>query len=118
MVEDDRLHGSCKLITRVISLRPCSTKRLTEIRKTDADTYHILPNLLEFLQTYDVRQPTFFGSSYGISYTPNAYFQGLGYGFSWGLVSQLQVVVQGKSSTYIPRMTSCALSWTRTYLET
>jgi hypothetical protein len=55
-------------------------------RKTDADTYHVVPNLLDFLGTYDAKEPTYFGSSYGISYTPNAYFQGLGYGFSWSLV--------------------------------
>lgn len=97
MGEGDRLHGSCKLVTRDISLRACLAKWLMEIRKTDADTYHILPNLLEFLEMYDVKQPTFFGSSYGISYTPNAYFQGLGYGFSWGLVSQLRVVIREDS---------------------
>ncbi|GHJ89726.1 hypothetical protein NliqN6_6128 [Naganishia liquefaciens] len=59
------------------------------VMKTDADTYHILPNLLNFLEAYDPKNPTFFGSSYGISYTPNAYFQGLGYGFSWGLLRTL-----------------------------
>lgn len=62
------------------------TCQLTCYRKTDTDTYHILPNLLKCLESYSPAKPTFFGSSYGISYTPNAYFQGLGYGMSWGLV--------------------------------
>lgn len=61
-------------------------------RKTDSDTYHVLPNLLDFLGTYDAKEPTYFGSSYGISYTPNAYFQGLGYGFNWSLVSDLWIL--------------------------
>ncbi|KAI5452498.1 hypothetical protein NCC49_000661 [Naganishia albida] len=59
------------------------------VMKTDADTFHVLPNLLDFLQAYNPREPTYFGSSYGISYTPNSYFQGLGYGFSWSLLRTL-----------------------------
>lgn len=57
--------------------------------KTDEDAYTIMPNLLNHFLSLDPREPTYTGSTLGISYRPHMYYQGLGYGYSYGVVKSL-----------------------------
>lgn len=60
------------------------------VMKTDIDSYHILPNLLDWVvDELPPTEPSFFGSSFGTSWQNKHYFQGLGYGFSWSVLRTL-----------------------------
>ncbi|CAD6591400.1 MAG: hypothetical protein TREMPRED_000080 [Tremellales sp. Tagirdzhanova-0007] len=57
--------------------------------KCDDDTLPIIPNLLPFLIRQDPSVPTYFGTSLGRWPGYHYYFEGMMYGFSWGVVKTL-----------------------------
>ncbi|WWC66787.1 uncharacterized protein I206_100692 [Kwoniella pini CBS 10737] len=61
------------------------------VLKCDDDTLPLIPNLLQTLLTLDPNQPTYFGSSLGRWTGYHYYFQGMMYGFSWGVVKTMAV---------------------------
>ncbi|WWC58179.1 uncharacterized protein I303_100715 [Kwoniella dejecticola CBS 10117] len=61
------------------------------VLKCDDDTLPIIPNLLHLLLTFDPNQPIYLGSSLGRWTGYHYYFQGMMYGFSWGVVKTMAV---------------------------
>jgi hypothetical protein len=49
-------------------------------------TFPLLPNLLPFLLKLDVTQPTYIGTALGHFAGYAYYFEGMMYGFNWGVV--------------------------------
>ena len=54
---------------------------------TNNQTFPILPNLLPILTTLDPSKPTYIGTSLGHHSGYMYYFEGMMYGFNWGVVS-------------------------------
>ncbi|RSH95830.1 hypothetical protein EHS25_000923 [Saitozyma podzolica] len=61
------------------------------VLKCDDDTVPILPNLLPWLTTLDPTRPTYFGNPHLHPKYHMYYFEGMLYGFSWGVVSAAAV---------------------------
>nr|ODN87591.1 hypothetical protein L203_03370 [Cryptococcus depauperatus CBS 7841] len=59
------------------------------VLKCDDDTFPILPNLLPFLLKQDPANPSYVGTGLGRSTKYHHYFEGMMYGFSWGVVKTL-----------------------------
>ncbi|WRT63797.1 uncharacterized protein IL334_000722 [Kwoniella shivajii] len=59
--------------------------------KCDDDTLPLLPNLLPLLLSLDPSKPTYLGTSLGRWTGYHYYFQGMMYGFSWGVVKTMAV---------------------------
>ncbi|OCF40731.1 hypothetical protein I317_05426 [Kwoniella heveanensis CBS 569] len=68
------------------------------VLKCDDDTLPILPNLLPFLLSLDPSKPTYIGSALGRWTGYHYYFQGMMYGFSWGVVKTMAVADVPRSS--------------------
>ncbi|WVQ93574.1 hypothetical protein IAU59_000649 [Kwoniella sp. CBS 9459] len=68
------------------------------ILKCDDDTLPILPNLLPFLLSLDPAKPTYLGSAMGRWTGYHYYFQGMMYGFNWGVVKTMAVANVSRSS--------------------
>ncbi|WWC85862.1 uncharacterized protein L201_000729 [Kwoniella dendrophila CBS 6074] len=61
------------------------------VLKCDDDTLPLLPNLLPFLTSLDPSIPTYLGSALGRWPGHHYYFEGMMYGFSWGVVKTMAV---------------------------
>ncbi|WVF65943.1 hypothetical protein IAT40_000681 [Kwoniella sp. CBS 6097] len=61
------------------------------VLKCDDDTLPILPNLLPFLLSLEPSKPTYLGSALGRWTGYHYYFQGMMYGFSWGVIKTMAV---------------------------
>ncbi|GFZ46867.1 hypothetical protein JCM24511_04087 [Saitozyma sp. JCM 24511] len=74
------------------------------VLKCDDDTVPLLPNLLPWLATLDPTKPTYFGNPHLHPEYHMYYFEGMLYGFSWGVVKTLSTadVSREEVESYIP----------------
>jgi hypothetical protein len=60
---------------------------LSLLDRADLQTFPIMPNLLSFLARSNPHVPTYVGTTLEHWVGYHSYFQGMLYGFSWGVVS-------------------------------
>ncbi|WVW81846.1 hypothetical protein I302_103844 [Kwoniella bestiolae CBS 10118] len=68
------------------------------VMKCDDDTLPILPNLIPTLLSLDPHKPSYIGTALGRWTGYHYYFQGMIYGFSWGVVKTMAVAEVPRST--------------------